>query len=453
MKGRTATTEDVIELLEIASGYDPSLANEAAALKKQLRKKVRSGRMAVNLTIFLVVAALAAAAGGSWLWSWKQARDLQQSSTQALQAGEYDKAAQGFRTLLEGNPDNPEYRLSLVQALLLQTRQADEASESGRARALLDQARELCAGRPQVQPAVARMLVEWALDLEKKGHLGDARVRLEQAWKLDSSNQQAQALLARVGAQTELYLRAHELAEGALGRQPLDSYQEMGEVSKAVQALVPFGLEPYEGRMMVAFVDVTGDGSKDLVVAGTKGQEEAARGYYAVYSVGRSALEPVRQGRVAETPFLMDLQARDLTGERRADLVMAWVAHGKGDVVHTLLVACKNGRFLEEVVPSELVVDLGDRNHDRRGEVWMGEELAQSTGKADRVLFYRPYLWNEPGLEKAGGDYREYYLDYKAGLEQQIRDNPYPAGDPRFEKYRQDRQKGIGMADRALETH
>ncbi len=452
-KGRTATTEDVIELLEIASGYDPSLANEAASLKKQLRQKVKRGRMAVNLTLLLVLVALAAALGGSWLWTWKQMRDLHQASAQALQSGDYEKAVTGFRTLLDGDPDNQDYRLSLVRALLMQTRQADEACEPARSRALLDQARELCAGRPLVQPAVAALLLEWAADLEKKGLVGEARIRLEQAWRLDSNNARAQALLSRVAAETDLYLKAHELAEGALGQQPLESYRDLGEISTLVEGLVSAGMVPYEGRMMVVFVDVTGDGAKELVVAGTKGQEASASGHLVIYSVGRSALKAIHTAKVAKTAYLMDLQARDFSGERRADLVTRWVAHGEGDVIHTVLLACKNGRFLEEVVPSDLVVDLGDRNHDRRGEIWIGEEIAQSTGKADRVIFYRPYLWNEPGLEKASGDYRQYYLDYKSGLEQQMGDNPYPSADPRHANYRRDRQKGIEMAERALETH
>jgi len=452
-KGRTATTEDVIELLEIASGYDPSLANEAATLKKQLRQKVRRGRVAVNLTLLLVLAALAAAVGGSWLWTWKQTHDLQATSEQALQSGDFEKAVSGFRALLEGNPDNHEYRLSLIRALLLQTRRADEACEPSRSRALLDQARDLCAGRPLVQPAVAALLLDWALDLEKRGLEGEARIRLEQAWKLDSNNQKVQAILSRLAGGTDLYLKVHELAEGPMGQQPLDGYEDMGDLSTSVKALAAAGMVPYKNRMMLAFVDLTGDGARELVVAGTTVRKTSATGHIDIYTVGSKAFKVLHSVKVTKTGHLMDVQARDLSGERRADLVTRWVAHGEGDVLHTLLVGQKNGRFVEEAVPSTLVVDVGDRDKDGRGEVWIGEEVARPTGTADRVIFYQPYLWNEPGLEKASGDFRQFYLDYKAGLEQQILDNPYPSADPRNGNYRRDREKGISLAERALETH
>ena len=89
-QGRTATTQDVIELLQIAAAYDPTLAEEAAGLQKQLRRKVSRGKMAFNLTAVLVLIAVLAAASSSWLWTWKQSRDLQQSAAQALQAGKFE---------------------------------------------------------------------------------------------------------------------------------------------------------------------------------------------------------------------------------------------------------------------------------------------------------------------------------------------------------------------------
>ncbi len=452
-QGRTATTQDVIELLQIAAAYDPALAEEAATLQKQLRKKVTRGKLAFNLTVTLVLIALLAAASGSWLWSWKQSRDLQELAGQALQAGRFEEAIRDYRILLDSSVDNTEYRANLVQALMAKSRAADEAGDFQRSRAALVQAVDLAIGRRQMEQAAAGMLLDWAKDLEGKGQPGEARVRLERAIKLDSQNPEVRESLRRLASATELYWKVHELADGPLGSHPVEEYKNLGAVAAAVRELVRSGMVPYEARMMVAFADMTGDGIKDLVVAGTQGKGSQMRGEYVVYRLGNSRLESVRTGTVRQTPILVDLQAWDLSGSKRFDAVLCWAATSEDAVLHTVLLAFKGGRFLEEVVPSDLLVDFADHDKDGRAEVWMGEVLAESTGPADRVLFHRPFLWNAPGFEKATGDFSQYYRDYKQSLEWQIQENPYPPSDPRHEKYRQDRLKGQGMVETLLDSH
>lgn len=452
-QGRTATTQDVIELLQIAAAYDPTLAEEAAGLQKQLRRKVSRGKLAFNLTVVLVLIAVLAAASGSWLWTWKQSRDLQQSAAQALQAGKFEEAIQGYRILLDSNVDNRGYRSNLVRALFMQSRAAEEGGDSPRSRAALIQAIDLCIGRPQMQQAAAAILLDWAKDLETKAQPGEARVRLERAARLDEQNPEIQASLRRLASDTELYWKVYQVAEGPMGSHPVENYKDMGAVAAGVRELVARGMVPYESRMMVALADLTGEGVKDLLVAGTHGEGSRAEGRYAIYRVQTSRLDPLRTGVVRKTPVLVDLQAWDLSGTKRFDAVMTWRPLSTEDLFHTMLVAFKGGRFLEEVVPSDLVVDVADRNRDGRAEIWMAELVAESTGPTERVLFHRPFLWNAPGFEKATGDFSQHYRDYKEGLELQIEENPYPPADPRHEKFRQDRLKGLGTAETLLDSH
>ena len=50
---------------------------------------------------------------------------------------------------------------------------------------------------------------------------------------------------------------------------------------------------------------------------------------------------------------------------------MTWRPDSNENLFHTMLLAFKEGRVLEEVVPSEMLVDVADRNRDGRAEVWM----------------------------------------------------------------------------------
>ena len=452
-QGRTATTQDVIELLQIAAAYDPMLAEEAAGLQKQLRRKVSRGKMAFNMTVVLVLIAVLVAASSSWLWTWKHSRELQQSAVQALQTGNFEKAIHDYRILLNSNVDNLDYRSNLVQALIMQSRAAEEGGDSPRSRAALKQAGDLCIGRPQMQQAAAAMLLDWAKNLETKGQSGEARVRLEMAARLDKQNSEVQTSLRRLASDTDLYWKVYQVVEGPLGKHPVGDYKNMGTVAASVRELVARGMVPYESKLMVALADVTGDGIKELLVAGTHKKDPKPEGRYAIYRVNKSRLDPLCTGVVRKTPLLVNLQAWDLSGTKRFDAVMTWRPDSNENFFHTMLLAFKEGRVLEEVVPSEMLVDVADRNRDGRAEVWMPELVADSTGPLERVLFYRPFLWNAPGFEKATGDFSQHYRDYKEALEFQIEENPYPPADPRYEKFRQDRLKGIGMAEALLDSH
>lgn len=457
-QGRTATTEDAIELLQIAAAYDPSFSGEASTLQKQLRTGVSRGRMAVNLGILLILVALVAAGGASWGWTRMQAAQAEKAAMQAFESKDYAKAVVLLRELVDANPGEMKYQSSLALALAQQSREAEAKGEADRSRSLMQQATELSSGKPEVQKAVAGLLVDWADALEQQGQAGEARVHLEQALQMDPSNTRAQGGIARIKSDTDLYWQANQLADGPLGRQPLDNYKELGAVSAQVENLARVGLLPYQSRMMVAFADLTGDGKKDLIVAGTTGTSQKGLaqlgsspvGEYSVYSLSGSRLERLYTGTVRETPILTSVGSRNLSGTARSDLILDWLSAGSDGLGSTLLVAYKDGRFVQQAAPSKLPIDVGDRNQDGRAEVWVPEIVADSTGAGDRVVLYKPFLWNEPGFEEAKGDFSQYYRDYKENLEQQIQDNPYPAGDPRFEQYRQDRMKGIALADAIL---
>lgn len=447
-QGRTATSEDVVELLQMAAAYDPSLASEAAALQKQMRSGVSRGKLMMNLGLLVLLGALIAAVVGSFAWTRYVAARQESEAKAAYDAGQFQESADKYRTLMENSPETSLYRVQL--ALSLAKLAQANAGELDRSHALMTQAAELSVGNPEVQGALAGLLVDWAEELEKAGKGGEARIRLEQALQLDSGNTRAQSVLSRVKSDTDLYWSAFQLADSDLGRQPLDNYKTLAAVSQRVEELAGLGMKPYDSRMMVAFADVTGDGNKDLIVAGSGNGGAEAVGEWAVYELKGSRLQETRTGKVPKTPFLTRVTARDLSGNDRADLILGWLAAGSEGAGATLLVANKAGRFLEEPVPSDLPVEVMDRNADGRAEIWIPEVVAESTGLGDRVLMYQPFLWNEPGFTKAEGDYSQYYRDYIGSLKQQMENNPYPAGDANFEKYRQDRLKGIGLAERLL---
>lgn len=449
-QGRTATSEDVVELLQMAAAYDPSLAGEAAALQKQMRSGVNRGKLMVNLGMLVLLGALLAAVVGSFAWTRYTAARQEGEARAAFDAGTYKEAADKYRALMEGSPETPLYRSQLAVSLarLAQT----NGAELEKSRAFMTQATDLSRGNPEVQAAVAGVLVGWADELEKAGKAGEARIRLEQALQLDPGNTGVQTALNRVKSDTDLYWFAFQVADKELGQQPLDNYKTLAAVSQDVDQLVKAGMTPYDSRMMVAFADVTGDGNKDLIVAGSGNVGAEAVGEWAVYELKGSRLEQVRTGKVPKTPFLNRVVARDLSGSNRSDLVLGWLASGGDGSGATLAVANKSPRWIEEAVPSTLPVEVMDRNGDGRSEIWIPEVVAESTGLGDRVTLAQPYLWNEPGFVRADGDYSQYYKDYIESLKQQLENNPYPAGDANHEKYRQDRLKGIGLAERLLGT-
>ncbi|HXE71629.1 MAG TPA: tetratricopeptide repeat protein [Candidatus Nitrosotenuis sp.] len=435
---RSSGAASALELLEMAEAYDPSLT-EATLLKRQLQGRQRSRKVGVQALLVLAVVAVAAAFAGALLWTRGQMSSLYGRAQQAYQAGNYEQAVQLFKQLEEQSPHYRDSQSLLMLSYLALARQAAEAGKSSRAEAYLTNARDVASSNPELGKALAGALVGWAQELEARGQSGPARVYLEQAAQIDPRNAAVQTALARLKDSTQTYWLAWQLA-----------YQPASR-GKMKAELARLGMKVYRGNMGIVLDDFEGDGTPDLLVAGTDTEGRQRRGGFQIYRIGARSLEPVLSREERDFPLFNEAGSYDLAGDGKRQILLVWES-GKGDGrARSQILYWDGTRFQEARVPGDYPVSVSDDNNDGRYEIWV-PQLVGASVPGERVLISRPYVWDGQTFSPARGDFSRYYRNYIDRLQKEIEANPYQTSDPRHGQYQADREKAIALAKQLMQS-
>lgn len=234
---------------------------------------------------------------------------------------------------------------------------------------------------------------------------------------------------------------------------------KIAENAEILEKLSNLGIKTYLFSLQFAWIDIDGDGEKELAVAGgdkytvVEGKLVLNSGL-AIYKLGAAKLETLHEKKEDVDIYFTGLKALNLNNDGKIKLLSWWSSGGSGGFGHTLVTYKLQNKIIDFRLPSGYPARVEDTDNDGIYELWLNEVAAGSTCEAYKVFLPRPYQWIENDLmpvKDVSSKFKSYYLDdYIPKLEKEIQNNPYDPAIPLHAAYRADRLKAIELARKII---
>lgn len=448
--------KNIKETLKQAENLDPELAKEASAV----RKRLRSGKSLVSLPSCFIACllALALVMGGVFYIQNNKKIDLLslgQGRTADLIGGDFSSESNQLRIEFQNSPSDVNIRAKYASSLLGLAEEAAASHVYSLADSYTRQALEIGGADVYSAGIVQARMLNWAQELQNKQLEGEAYIRCRQALKL-GANSELEAMAQKLTIAWESYYEVFSIVNslfysGSIYVSSDESYQ------KAAQKLASLGVYMYKTRVSCTYVDMTGNGQRDLLVAGSddpaselvSSTEEkkdtisstSLSGNFAVYSWKGAILGEVYSKKVNGFPHLVNMQCANINSQSKEEALLIWNFLDNPDTLLGIIIGCVDRKFLTTERVGNLHFDVADHDNNGRSEVWISAIVANSTDPGNAVYIPSPYSWNGRNLIAASGDFSSFYTKLSQSLDEQIKNNPYPEGSDLRRLYHLDRQK------------
>lgn len=298
-------------------------------------------------------------------------------------------------------------------------------------------------------------MLNWAKELQNKQLEGEAYIRCRQALEL-GPNAELEDLSQKLAISWNDYYEVFSIVNslfysGSIYVSPEAAYQ------KAAQKLSSLGVYMYKTRVGCIYVDMTGNGQRDLLVAGSddpaselvSSLEESKSalpqtsliGSFAVYSWKGAIFSQVYAQKIKGFPHLVNMQCANFSSQSKEEALLVWNLLDNPDNLQGIVVGCVDKKFLTTERGGNIHFDVADHDNNGRSEIWISSAIANSTDPNNAVYVPSPYSWNGDSFTPALGDFSSFYTKVSQSLDEQIKNNPYPEGSDSRRLYRLDRQK------------
>lgn len=447
--------KNIKETLKQAESLDPELAQEVSAV----RKRLRSGKSLFSLSSCLVACLLIAilAIGGLLYLQNNKKIDLLslgQGRTADLVDGDFSSESDQLRIEFQNSPSDVNIRAKYVASLLGLAREAANSHVYSAADSYTHQALEISKVHPySVEIAQVRMF-NWAQELQSKQLEGEAYIRCRQGLEL-GPNQELENMAQSLAVSWEPYYEVFSIVNGSLSSGSI-SISSDGAQQKDAQKLAALGVHLYKARVGCTYVDMTGNGQRELLVAGSddsaselvNAAEEketvskaSLTGKFAVYSWSGSVFREVYAHKIKGFPHLVSMQCANISSQSKEEVLLVWNLLDEPDILQGVVVGCIGKKIVATERSGNIHFDVADHDNNGRSEIWISSIVANSTDPGNAVYVPSPYYWDGKEFVSASGDFSSFYTKISQSLDEQIKNNPYPEDSDSYRLYRLDRQK------------
>ncbi|MGM9991319.1 MAG: hypothetical protein ACI376_00490 [Candidatus Bruticola sp.] len=453
-------SKNIKAALKQAESLDPELAKEAS----DVRRRLRSSKSVVSLSSCLIIIVLlvcAAVVGALYLQNSKKIDliSLGQGKSADLIGGDFRAESSDLRIEFHNYPSDDNIRAKYAASLLGLAKEAGASHVYSVADSYTAQALEVAKGSTYaLEVAQARML-NWAKELKENQLEGEAYIRCRQALSLGANND-LETVSSELSPAWDKYYSVFEAVNGAFSSGSAVPHSSDESVRKFMQTLSSFGVYIYKSRIDGAYVDITGDGIRELIVAGcddpnsevvsidddTEKDEKTAvlsnlSGSFAVYGWDKFILNQLFTRKVKGFSHLVSLECANITSQSKEEAVMVWNALINPDYLNAVIVSYSGQDFICTNREGNINFDIADYDNNGRFEVWISSVFANSTDLGHAVYLPKPYTLSDQELVEASGNFNSLYAKIVKNLDEQLRSNPYPEGSDMHRLYRLDRKK------------
>ena len=440
-------------LLKKAVSLDPDIEEQAHSIRSQYRYRMRKSGAYRAVMYLLALVLLIGLGYGLWRVNNANRENEFIPIAAAMKAKDFDKATKEVRMLCDNHPEVTRYADYYHRVIAAR---AEEEIASGKWMAVnhsVTQLHVLASGHFSLKKSIAASICNIAKDLEKAGLLQDARMHYQTALQLNPLNVSAKKGVAGIAAETDVFWQICGVRNGELGRRVCENCGVSEALREDLEILDSLGVKCYKGQMQVKLSDLSGTNKRHLIVCGNDLTEYEqnpadAKGHLDVYAFENDHLQPVYSAAVDE-PRLLYVREYDLSGQVRRDLAVAWSDSASGKEKKIMLVALKDGKFIQEMVPGNGLVEFADRDANKRIEIWT-PITANSGEKAKALAIFHPIVWLEPGFCNAKGNFDKYYQHCLDNLQQELADNPYTQGSQAYNDYAAERLEAVKQVKELL---
>ncbi len=447
--------KSIKETLKQAENLDPELAKEVS----DVRKRLRSGKSAFSLFgCFVCLIALALVVGSLFYIQNHKKIDLLslgQGRTADLINGDFSSESNQLRIEFQNSPSDVNIRAKYAASLLGLAEEAAASHVYSAADSYTRQALDISKTDAYSAGIVQARMLNWAKELQNKQLEGEAYIRCRQALEL-GPNAELEDMSQKLAISWNDYYEVFSIVNslfysGSIYVSPEAAYQ------KAAQKLSSLGVYMYKTRVGCIYVDMTGNGQRDLLVAGSddpaselvNSLEESKNalskasltGSFTVYSWKGAIFSEVYTKKVKGFPHLVSIQCANVSSQSKEEALLVWNLLDNPDILQGIIVGCIDKKFLTTERGGNIHFDVADHDNNGRSEIWISSAVANSTDPGNVVYVPSPYSWNSDGFVPALGDFSSFYTKISQSLDEQIKNNPYPEGSDLRRLYRLDRQK------------
>ncbi|MGM9998641.1 MAG: hypothetical protein ACI38Q_04525 [Candidatus Bruticola sp.] len=466
-------SKNIKAALKQAETLDPELAKEAS----DVRRRLRSSKPTISLSGCLVMTILLvclAIGGVFYLQSVKKIDIVSfgQGKSADLIGGDFRAENADLRAEFQNSPSDDNVRAKYAASLLGLAREAESSHVYSVADGYTAQALEVAKGSAYALEVTQSRMLNWVKELKENQMAGEAYIRCRQALSL-GANSELEAISLELAPSWDKYYSVFEAVNGAFscGSVVLSSSDESSR--KFVQTISSFGVYFYKARVDCAYIDMTGDGLRDLIVAGCDdlnsevvvgADEEKDKqtansaslrnlsGSFAVYSWNKVILNQVFSQKVKGFGHLVSLTCANVTSQSKEEVIMVWNALVNPDYLNAVVVSHADKDFTCTSRAGNINFDVADHDNNGRFEIWISSVLANSTDLGNAVYVPVPYTLGDKGLVKASGNFNSLYTKIIKSLDEQIKSNPYPKDSDMHRLYRLDRQKAKDWLQERMDT-
>ncbi|MBQ7528282.1 hypothetical protein IJT10_00035 [bacterium] len=438
-KDEKHSSHDISESLHKAAEMDPTLAAEISEAETNMRKS--KSVFSLGFMIFLLtILFLSLVAGGFYLYGtgkfseWGLDGKGKIDKT-ALIEGDLSKDIGDLRVEYKSDKEEPKFHARYMAALLSVAEKFESEhnftiADSYMSRIITDGA-NFPLGREIVMARIDRWVDKLrAADMEEEAYL-----RARQGLLVDSEDAHLQKVVSELQSKYKDYYELFN-SMGRFDVSVMTNYKnddkKDGNKAKNKGSFAVFerlGVNVYSGSFSCRFVDVNGDGVRELVIAGFD-KDKATKGKCAIYAWKGVILKKNDEIVVENVNRLVNIFAARLTSDKSEELLLIWNNEneetGKNKII-SLLLGYKNYKLCQDLVEDDFALEFSDRNNDGSIEIWKYAKIGDYTD-IEEVLIPAPYSWDKTSKMKEMvniGDFDEFYKNFIKSLEKQISENPY----------------------------
>lgn len=452
--GRKAS-KNIKETLKQAESLDPELAQEASDVRKRLRSS-KSFFSFVNCLVICLIFLILAIGGLLYIQNSKNIDlfSLIQGRTSDLVNGDFSAESDQLRIEFQNSASDETIRAKYASSLLGLAKAASDSHVYSVADSYTRQALEISKINVFAAKIVQTRMLNWVKELQSKNLEGEAYIRCRQALEL-GANKDLETIAQNLAVSWENYYEVFSTVNNYFSGSSV-SISSDEKYKSAFQKLAALGVYLYKARVDCAYVDMTGNGQRDLLVAGcddpnselvSVSDEEnsalktSASGNFAIYSWEGTIFREVYAQKIKKFPHLVSMQCANIGSQSKEEALLVWNFLDNPDVLQGVVVGYSGQKFFSASREGNIRFDIADHDHNDRSEIWISTIVANSTDPGNAVYLPYPYSWNEDGIFKTSGNFDSFYTKINQSLDEQIKNNPYPEGSDMHRLYRLDRKK------------
>ena len=448
--------KNIKETLKQAENLDPELAQEASVV----RKRLCSGKSIFSWSSCFVICLLALVLFiGSWFYMQNSQKidwlNWGLGKSADLINGDFSSESNQLYIELQNSPSDTNIRAKYAVSLLGLAEEAAASHVYSVADRYTHKALDISKADTYSVKIVQERMLKWAKELQSKQLEGEAYIRCCQALEL-GPNPELDAMSQKMAISWDGYYEVFSIVNSLFYSGNISVSSE-ATYQKASQKLASLGVHMYKSRVACAYVDMTGNGQRDLLVAGSDYptselvntlkeskntlSKTPLAGNFAIYSWKDDSFSQVYAQKIEGFPHLVSLQCANVSSQSKEEALLVWNSLDNPDMLQGVIVGCIGKEFLATERSGNIHFEMIDSDNNGRSEIWISRVIANSTDPSNAVYIPSPYSWNSDGFIPTFGDFSSFYAKISQNLDEQIKNNPYPEGSDLYRLYRLDRQK------------